>query len=80
MDGERNFLFLIGKNLVYPGPHKQGLKMKKFVQPTPESEGIAHLMPEEKGKQSRSNDGNGSCQSESELEIEDEEDPDWNDF
>ena len=33
--------------LVYTDPGKKGLQVKKFVQSTTKSDGIAHLMPKE---------------------------------
>ena len=52
--------------------------MKKFLSPVLESEGIAYLMPELRGKQSE-NFATGGSQL-SELEIKQFEDLDWNDF
>ena len=78
MNEERIFIFLNDVKLVYPGPYKQGMKMKRLVQPTQESEEITQLMPEERGEKVGSNDIKSSCPSKS--KIEDVKDPGWNDF
>ncbi len=59
----------------YPGPEKEGKKLIKIELPTPEEEGIEHLMPPP--KKAKNDDENDNTSDDDAPFIDDLRDPDW---
>lgn len=76
-DGEKVLQFLNDIKSVYPGPGRDGVKMKKLEEIIVESKGMQHLETDYNKESSGSQEFNVS---DSEDEIEDMKEPNWSDL